>query len=159
MVIPRPVQLHEMVVRVADLVSEESRAIGADNFLAALGLLCYTEVMGSIERGTLAPNNGRQNFETFFKRLGPEYIAFIQRGDAYSILRCGMAHEYLIKGRCQVAMLRNGESCGVATDQRGTYYFIVEHYFGDFEAACRALFDELMAMDDPALPAELTGRS
>jgi hypothetical protein len=55
--------------------------------LAALGLLCYTEVMGGIQRGTLSPGNGRQNFETFFKRLGPDYCAFAEAEQPHVNLR------------------------------------------------------------------------
>jgi hypothetical protein len=76
----------------------------AGNFLCALALLCYTEVLGGIRRGTLASGNGRTNFECFFRELGPEYERLLDDGvDAYRLFRCGMAHEYLIKGRATVS--------------------------------------------------------
>ena len=51
-------------------------------------------------QGTLARGEGRTNFETFFAALGPAYDR-LQRGglDAYSVFRCGMAHEYFVKAR------------------------------------------------------------
>lgn len=131
----------------------------AGNLLAALGLLCYTEVMGGIERGTLAPGNGRQNFETFFKWLGPDYESFLETEDAYEMLRCGMAHEYLVKGVAQISMVKANGTPGVAVDKYDTYHFNVERYFEDFERACRELYDKLMRRGDPTLPPELEGRS
>jgi hypothetical protein len=55
-----------------DVQREIDRARGdqdAGNFLCALALLCYTEVLGGIRRNTLAPGNGRPNFECFFRSL------------------------------------------------------------------------------------------
>jgi hypothetical protein len=43
--------------------------------------------MGGIQRGTLSPGNGRQNFETFFKRLGPDYCAFAEAEQPHVNLR------------------------------------------------------------------------
>ena len=51
------------------------RGDGGGNYLAALGLLCYTEVLGGIARGTLAARQGRKNFNEFFRSLGPEFAA------------------------------------------------------------------------------------
>ena len=52
-----------------DVQREIDRArsgIPAGNFLCALALLFYTEVLGGVQRGTLAPGEGRANFEAFF---------------------------------------------------------------------------------------------
>lgn len=43
------------------------------NFLAALGLVCYTEFLGGLARGTLEKGTSRRNFEHFFDRLGEDY--------------------------------------------------------------------------------------
>jgi hypothetical protein len=130
----------------------------AGNFLCALALLCYTEVLGGLRRGTLAPGNGRLNFECFFRELGPEYGQLLDNGvDAYGLLRCGMAHEYLIKGRATVSMLKGVEPCGVAVAPNGHYYFTVERYFESFQAAALKLRADLMAQPSPSLPTELSG--
>ena len=65
-----------------DVQREIDRArsgLPAGNFLCALALLCYTEVLGGVQRGTLARGEGRANFEAFFAALGPAYDA-LQKG-------------------------------------------------------------------------------
>jgi hypothetical protein len=145
----------------SDVQREIDRArdeLPAGNFLCALALLCYTEVLGGIERGTLAPGNGRKNFEGFFRQLGPYYRGLLDDGvDVYELFRCGMAHEYLIKGTATVSMLKGVEPSGIAVAPDGHYYFTVERYFEDFQAAALKLRDELMAQSSPSLPAELSG--
>jgi hypothetical protein len=132
--------------------------MGGGNFLAALGLLCYTEVLGGVKRGTLAPGQGRKNFDSFFRDLGPAYGGLLDSGfDAYSVVRCGMAHEYLIKGRATIAMLRGVETAGVALAPDGHIYFVVERYYEDFAAAARSLHAALLASPQASLPRELAG--
>jgi hypothetical protein len=106
--------------------------------------------------GTLAPGNGKANFDAFFRRLGSQYERLLDDGvDVYKMFRCGMAHEYLIKGDATVAMLKGVEPAGVAVDS-GHYYFVVERYFEHFQEAAVSLETELLSRDDPQLPAELT---
>ena len=131
----------------------------ARNFLCALALLCYTEVLGGVQRGTLAQGQGRANFEAFFVELGPAYDALQKGGlDAYSVFRCGMAHEYFVKGQATVAMLKGVEPAGIAQAPSGRYFFCVERYFEDFIAAARRLHAQLLCGPRVALPAELAGR-
>lgn len=131
----------------------------AGNFLCALGLLCYTEILGGVRRGTLAPGNGRQNFECFFRELGPAYEQLLDTGaDVYTWFRCGMAHEYLIKGSSTVTMLKGVEPAGVAIGPDGHRYFCVERYYEALDAAARKLHDDLQQMAGGSLPAELAGR-
>ena len=68
-----------------------------------------------------------------------------------------MAHEYLIKGSATVSMLKSVEPCGVAVGPNGHYYFTVERYFEDFQAAALKLQSDLIAEPAPSLPAELSG--
>jgi hypothetical protein len=145
-----------------DVQREIDRARGgepAGNFLCALALLCYTEVLGGVQRGVLAQGEGRANFESFFAALGPSYDA-VQKGglDAYSVFRCGMAHEYFVKGEATVTMLKGVEPAGIAQAPNGRYFFCVEHYFEDFIAAARRLHAQLRANPRAALPPELAGR-
>ena len=130
----------------------------AGNFLCALALLCYTEVLGGIRRGTLAPGNGRQNFERFFRELGPAYGRLLDDDvDVYRLFRCGMAHEYLIKGSATVSMLKGVEPAGIAIAPGGHRYFCVERYFEAFAAAAARLHEDLSEMPGASLPAELVG--
>jgi hypothetical protein len=114
---------------------EELRIIpGGGNFLAALGLLCYTEFAGGLKNGDFSPGKARANFNSFFDELGPEYKAFNARCDVYGDLRCGLVHEYYVKKRCLIAMSSSNQRIGVRWDG-SRYVFIVEQYFDDFKRA------------------------
>lgn len=121
------------------------RKLGGGNFLAALGLLCYTEFLGGVKRGKLEPRQSRRNFEAFFRTLGPAYSDLSEDLDVYAEFRCGMAHEYFVKRRCKIAMLKSTEPCGLGKLPGDGLYFVVEHYFEDFANAARALHQELVS--------------
>lgn len=128
------------------------QTIGGGNLLAALGLLCYTEFMGGVKRGIIGRGEAAKNFNAFFDSLGPAYAEFRKQVDVYDVFRCGIAHEYLVKGDCEIAMLQGNEPCGIGQHQNGRYYFVVERYFEDFKSSCRGLYTELMAQPNPVLP-------
>jgi hypothetical protein len=74
------------------------------NYLTALGLLSYTEIIGSFITGKGEPAS--DNFDTFFRRLGSEYDKLLKKHNKkrankkhviYDDLRCGLLHEYVIK--------------------------------------------------------------
>lgn len=88
------------------------------NFLVALGLVTYTETLGSFLKPYKTDKNGRlkldkkgrkiktttgDRFYEFFKRLGPEYVDLRRRfwgknyRKIYDDLRNGLVHEYFIK--------------------------------------------------------------
>jgi hypothetical protein len=128
---------------------------GEEGILAALGLLCYTEVLGGFINGSWEPRMGQTNFNAFFDRLGPEYAAFrkeLPSEDAYTLFRCGLAHEGAVKEPCWIRTLRRTETCGVWKDPGGGYIFSVEKYFADFEREARRLYEELMAGGKLKLP-------
>jgi hypothetical protein len=81
---------------------------GGGNFLAALGLLCYTEFGGKLRFGGKRAD-GRDvasaNFNQFFDCLGPAYQTFRAQHNVYDLFRCGLAHEYYVKKNCTIAML------------------------------------------------------
>lgn len=109
---------------------------GSGNFLCALGLLCYTEFAGGMQRKKFKRTENRENFETFFKELGKEYEDFQNNHKVYEIFRCGLAHEFYVKRHCTIYMLKgekNGIGIGINSD--GSYYFVVEKYFEDFKKA------------------------
>lgn len=110
---------------------------GGGNFLAALGLLCYTEFWGKLKYGK---RGDRQNFESFFDDLGPNYKAFRQSGvDVYNIFRCGLAHEYYVKHSCDIYMAKKKRfPIGIGRDPSGKYWFVVETYLRDFRKALKA---------------------
>jgi len=110
---------------------------GGGNFLAALGLLCYTEFWGKLKYGR---GGARQNFDSFFDDLGPSYKAFRQSGvNVYHIFRCGLAHEYYVKRSCDIYMAKKKRfPIGIGRDQTGKYWFVVETYLRDFRKALNA---------------------
>lgn len=106
------------------------------NFLVALGLLCYTEFAGKLKYGSAAAS---RNFNQYFDELGYKYRNFRARYNVYDIFRCGLAHEYYVKGTCQIAIFGAGKRIGIGRSRSGIYYFVVEKYFEDFKKA----FDKL----------------
>ncbi len=112
---------------------------GGSNFLAALGLLCYTEFAGKFKYNK---SKASRNFNMFFDELGTDYKKFRKKGiDVYDIYRCGMAHEYHIKNSYTIYMCqkKGSKHCGVGIDKKGEYFFIVEKYFKDFQSAFERL--------------------
>jgi len=120
----------------------------AGNFLSALGLLCYTEFMGGILKGHFSGST-KSRFDAFFNSMGQGYKSLNQRINVYNVFRCGMAHEYLIKENCIIAILKDDETLGIGITPEGKYYFVVERYFDDFAAACRSLYNHKMMDHDP----------
>jgi hypothetical protein len=133
-----------MLPDVSREIAAAQRDENAGNFLSALGLLCYTEVMGrwvpNVQRGS------RNAFDTFFKRLGPCYEQFIASGEnPYDFYRNGMAHTYITKGSAVISMLEGQQHpapCGVFKDTYGYYHLVVQRYFRDFVVACARLYKE-----------------
>jgi hypothetical protein len=128
-----------------DVMREITRARAnepAGNFLAALGLLCYTEAIGEYvpDVGT----GSRQRFDAFFVGMGPAYAAYASAANPYKTFRCGMAHAYLVSGKCQISMLDGvapPQPCGVGLDTAtGWLWFNVETYYKDFVRAADALY-------------------
>ncbi len=122
---------------------------GGGNFLAALGLLCYTEFGGKLRFGSKL-NDGRdhasKNFNEFFDLLGDEYKDFRVKQkkhnhDVYNIFRCGLVHEYYVKHSTDIAMLARGAGPGIRIKEDGRYVFVVERYFNDLRRA----FEDLQA--------------
>lgn len=132
---------------------------GGGNYLAALGLLCYTEYLGAFRTGRRGtdeedkPRRGQaeKNFRAFLHSMGEPYRDFetkIAPARVYNVYRNGFAHEYGAKGPCDVIM-PGAAACGL--QKRGDVYeFILEQYFNDFMNAARALHQELLA--EPHLP-------
>jgi hypothetical protein len=113
---------------------------GAGNFLAALGLLCYTEFGGKLK---FNDSKASKNFNQFFNLLGSDYAMFRAAHNVYGVFRCGLAHEYYVKRSCVIAALANGEPMGLGVSPDGRYWFVVERYFQDLQRAFDALEHEL----------------
>ena len=115
---------------------------GAGNFLAALGLLCYTEFGGKLRFGHTRPNENDasgKNFSSFFDLLGPVYKSFREEHNVYDIFRCGLAHEYYVKKNCTIYMTAGVQAAGIGIDASGKFYVVVEQYY----LALMKAFDDL----------------
>lgn len=115
---------------------------GGGNFLAALGLLCYTEFAGKLRYKVKKKGKdvASANFNKFFDDLGPSYRAFRNAGNnVYSVFRCGLTHEYYVKSNCDISMMKGQAKIGLGKRGNGRLWFNVEKYFKDFKRA----FDRL----------------
>ena len=126
------------------------------NFLAVLGLLCYTEFMGEIylQKSNIAPS---ERFNAFFDYMGISYKKLREHLESkgisvYHKFRCGMARAYFAKD-CTIYMsYRGAPETGIIDLSDGKYLFIVQKYFEDFMAASKRLYDELIARENITLP-------
>jgi len=91
---------------------------GKANYLAALGLLEYSEILGGWKRRRLGERGqGKTNFDEFFSALklaNPLYAAFEQElstrlcrleprdRNVYSAARSGLAHRYFMQAKSSV---------------------------------------------------------
>ena len=119
---------------------------GGGNFLAALGLLCYTEFGGKLKFNCTKPggaDHASENFNRFFDELGPGYAAFREGHNVYDVFRCGLAHEYFVKKHCIIAMLGTGIPSGIHELPDGRYEFAVEQYCLDLRQAFERLEQHL----------------
>jgi hypothetical protein len=140
----------------------ETAINGRANYLAALGLVAYTEFMGGLIDGTLGQTGkSKQRFYSFWRRMGPPYQSLqTQRAlvKIYSHVRSGLVHSYFISQASIVKMSigdGHGENCGLEViEPGGKVMFIVERYFADFKAACQSYYEELVVTkDEPQLRA------
>ena len=118
---------------------------GNANYLCALGLVSYTETLGGLVTGNLALRKySGANFRAFLPYLGAEYQAFKARGiDIYDVVRCGLVHEYFIKGGPPVWTRARG-SCGIISSPGGPTHFIVEDYRDHFFAGATQYRNDLL---------------
>jgi hypothetical protein len=114
---------------------------GAPNFMLALVLCAYTEFWGKL----ICPGkDDKQCFDTFFCQLGAEYNEVMNHPNTniYGRIRCGLIHEYLIKGNAEI--LIEGGECGIKYDVKTKKYTInIRRYFQDFRVAVDLYIVEL----------------
>ena len=125
---------------------------GNANYLAALGLVSYTEVLGGLRTGELGlRGRSAANFSAFIPYLGKDYEDLQKRGiDVYDTVRCGLVHNYFIKGDSTIWM-RATAPCGVIASPGGPTYFIVNVYRDHFFAGAALFRDEILEGIDPML--------
>ncbi len=125
------------------------------NYLTALGLMSYTEYIGSLMPDyssglatTTDMSGKRANFYKFYYRMGNNYIVFDRRlkqtfGDnkgVYTVYRGGLSHAYFIGGNLIIGKTRWNLSSVVAKTSNSSLGFTnegklglaTEKYFIDF---------------------------
>ena len=119
--------------------------------LAALGLVAYTEFLGGLVTGDLGrQGSSGSNFRAFLPYLGSDYQDLARRGvDIYERVRCGLAHEYFIKGESTI-WPQASAPCGIISSPGGPTYFIVSVYRDHLFSGARKLRDEILEDQDGA---------
>ena len=126
------------------------------NFLSALGLVSYTEVLGGLRTGELGVRRkSRHNFEAFLPYMGYEYAQFKKKNiDIYDVVRCGLVHNYFIKGNDPIIWMNvaaGSNTCGIVAIPDGPTYFLVNVYRNNFFAGATKYRDEILDASDPTL--------
>jgi len=118
---------------------------GKANYLAALGLVSYTEVLGGLRTGKLGmKNSSAANFKAFLPYLGPEYEKMEKYGiDIYDTVRCGLVHNYFIKGDSTI-WLNASANYGIISSPDGPTDFLVDVYARDFFAGATRFRNEIL---------------
>ncbi len=125
---------------------------GNANYLAALGLVTYTEFLGGLQTGNLGVRGqSSANFKAFIPYLGGGYENLEQQGhDIYDLVRCGLVHNYFIKGDSSIWMRANAP-CGIIASENGPTYFLVNVYRDHFFLGATKYRDEILDGTAPAL--------
>ncbi len=114
------------------------------NFLVALGLSIYTEVLGGLVTGALKQKGkGKSNYEAFLPYLGQHYVNLNNRIGLYDRVRCGLAHEYFIKGP-------NKSIVRTLVDKNGSSDNVPGILYSDPSAPLVALIDSPQPVSVPA---------
>jgi hypothetical protein len=151
------------------------------NYTVALALLSYTEYVGGLINGTLGLQgksqeqfnkaleffewNGDGKYYRGFKQKYKDFDFQIKEGTIYTLFRCGLAHEYFIKGDSLVHNNPDGYR-----DSKGVFYcegcidsdagvqvidgrlrFHTNAYFRDFKNAVQKYYEKLIEGEDQNL--------
>lgn len=133
--------------------SDIDAAIRGDaNYLAALGLVTYAEFLGGLRTGMLGvKGKSAANFEAFLPYLGEDYERFQQCGiKIYDLVRCGLVHNYFIKGHATIWM-RADAPCGIVSSTNGPTYFFLNVYRHHFFRGATDYRDEILDGSDSTL--------
>jgi hypothetical protein len=126
---------------------------GNANYLSALGLVTYTEVLGGLRTGQLGERgHSKANFNAFLPYLGNDYVQLQKKNiDVYDSVRCGLIHNYFIKGDSTIWMRVSGDPCGIVASSNGATHFFVHIYRDHFFAGATKYRDEILDGSDATL--------
>lgn len=136
----------------------EAAISGQANFLAALGLATYSEVLGALKLGTIRDKGGnQQKFEAFLPYLGAAYVQLdLQmksggrfKNGLYEVVRSGLVHEYFIKQQSEIDRHGVGVPSGIFTDPAsGKLILIARKLLDDFLTGAANLRDDIIKSPD-----------
>lgn len=137
----------------------EAAISGQANFLAALGLAAYSEVLGALKLGTIQDrSHNKEKFEAFIPYLGPEYSKFDFElksnphfpGGLYEVVRSGLTHQYFVKEPADVFRHGVGEPAGIFRDAAsGKLVLVARRFLDDFLNAAAKVRGDIAAAPDP----------
>jgi hypothetical protein len=125
------------------------------NYLAALGLSTYTEILGGLDSGDLSGKNRylRDNYIDFVKVFFPQdymkvesQLAASNLKGLYNVVRNGLIHEFFIKTMSRVDMESPPNIiCGISYNPHNCpqVIFYVKKYFEDFQNAFEKYYNQL----------------
>lgn len=138
----------------------------AANYTVALSLLSYTEFIGGLITGNLGlEGNSKKNFNEALKYFPKAYekadniklqyaigAKIEQKKGLYEIFRCGLAHEYFIKGK-NITVVWNNPNGFTAKHigfkkRYGKLIFYNNEYYRDFKNAIQKFYKELVIKED-----------
>lgn len=152
------------------------------NYLTALGLMSYTEYIGSLMPSyssglatTTDMRGKRANFYKFYYRMGKDYILFDRHlkqtfGDnngVYTLYRGGLSHAYFIGGNLKIRKTRWNLSSVVAKTSNSSLGFTsegklglaTEKYFIDFITVVTELRKKILTEQNSEWIASFLGGS
>ena len=113
------------------------------NYLAALGLSVYIEVLGAIKRSKW-DDSGSTEWNTFLRDMNPKYSMMIKKTNLYNRIRCGLAHAYWIKGVSNIQLERDTQNQGIIYDKKTNRIQIsLVDLFDEFKKAAKNLHTEV----------------
>ncbi len=131
------------------MVNDLWRGIQADqNYLVALGLFAYSEMLGRELRGTVGNRNIGKGFEAY-KEFTENFVGYAFEEsllkDIFDRYRNGLAHEYFIKSQNGMsAIIYNDDgnrSCGIVLS-KGTAELYIHTYFKHFVAGLEKMLNK-----------------
>jgi len=143
-----------MVLIYKDIKREIDLACDGDaggRFLAALGLISYTEFMGRLALKN--KESYTKQFKVFFSSMGESYKQLVEDKeiDVYRLSRSGLVTAYL-SGELDIKMLNSESPAGLLVKDDGTYLVVVEKYFEDFTNACHRLYEWMLKDPEAEIP-------
>jgi hypothetical protein len=141
------------------MIEDLDKAIKAGlNYLAALGLSNYTEILGGLCYGNLLSNH-KQNYDRFIKNYFPTSYRDRNKqldkcGGLYGVVRSGLTHRYFIRLKSQVVTTTTTPiDCGIFYDPKHSpsTIFVLDKYFEDFKNAMDEYYKKLIIDRDSNL--------